>query len=105
MVETIVNLDDLMERLVPYELSQSQKDFQNLICNNPHLKDSLEKQLVESKEWAKRAADGEDVFFFINDVSWKYTNHLHKNNICLSYIDSKELRKQILVITVNIYHQ
>lgn len=76
------DVDELIERLIPYDNSVKE-DF--LSALTPDLKKSLEIQLANNPDWAKQAKSR--AFFTIVDDRWKFPkSHIFQKCICLKFV-------------------
>lgn len=98
-----IDVNDLMERIIPYEVSQSKAYLKTILKKHPVLQEILKQKLKESNNWTRRAFEGEDVFFSINDSSWKTHNRNINSEVALSFIKQKNAKKEFLVIKFNIF--
>ena len=102
--QLITDFDGFLERIIPYDKSQSKDSLYSALRKHPELKELLEKQLFNSEDWAKRATSGEDIYFCVNDSAWKRPGLPPKLGVNLGVIeehDNKDINR--LVVNFNIY--
>ena len=83
-----MNVEKLLERLIPFETGCSKEDFLFLIT--PQLKKILREKINNDIKWKTKAENG-PIYFILNDDRWKFpNNHKFTLNIQISLIGHDE---------------
>ena len=101
--QNITNLDDFINRLIPYESSQSKDSLYSTLKSYPTFKEQLELKLLECEDWTNQALESEKVYYCINNSAWKNHNIVHTLEVRLGFIDKHNSNERNLVVSFNIY--